>query len=281
MDATVVSGGVDPRFAPARRPRGARLERPYVLCVASHTARKNLARSSRPRARSPRDGRRASSSPAATARSSRPRAGLDALRPARPRPDDVLPGLYAGAEAFVLPSRLRGLRPAGAGGDGLPARRSSAADVTALPETAAARRGSPTRTPRRSRRARDAARATRRERARLTALGLGAEPAGSPGSEPRSEVDAIVRAARGGDDAAQRRREAQQVQAWLRGRLGGGDALLRHDGVRGLYYAWVEAGARGVLELRRARRRGRAAGRRGRERRSRCPRPRRCGRRSG
>src|SRR3954451_16624987 len=39
VDAEVVYGGVDPRFAPgAALPRA----RPYVLCVASHTARKNL-----------------------------------------------------------------------------------------------------------------------------------------------------------------------------------------------------------------------------------------------
>src|SRR4051795_2550936 len=38
VDAAVVPGGVDPRFRP-----GPRSERPYVLCVASHTARKNLA----------------------------------------------------------------------------------------------------------------------------------------------------------------------------------------------------------------------------------------------
>src|SRR3954452_2440888 len=39
VEAEVVYGGVDPRFAPgAALPRA----RPYVLCVASHTARKNL-----------------------------------------------------------------------------------------------------------------------------------------------------------------------------------------------------------------------------------------------
>src|SRR3954466_14383642 len=37
VDATVVAGGVDPRFVP-----GAPAAHPYVLCVASHTARKNL-----------------------------------------------------------------------------------------------------------------------------------------------------------------------------------------------------------------------------------------------
>src|SRR3954469_14422437 len=37
VDAAVVAGGVDERFVP-----GPKAERPYVLCVASHTARKNL-----------------------------------------------------------------------------------------------------------------------------------------------------------------------------------------------------------------------------------------------
>src|SRR5215218_4275696 len=40
VQAEVVYGGVDPRFSPAVAP--ATRERPYVLCVASHTARKNL-----------------------------------------------------------------------------------------------------------------------------------------------------------------------------------------------------------------------------------------------
>src|SRR4051794_38363591 len=47
VDAAVVPGGVDARFTPDAAPAPARralgLERPYVLCVASQTARKNLA----------------------------------------------------------------------------------------------------------------------------------------------------------------------------------------------------------------------------------------------
>src|SRR4051812_19209086 len=46
VDAEVVYGGVDARFSPAADPGPPRrrygLTRPYVLCVASHTARKNL-----------------------------------------------------------------------------------------------------------------------------------------------------------------------------------------------------------------------------------------------
>ena len=47
VDAAVVPGGVDERFTPDADPEPARralgLARPYVLCVASQTARKNLA----------------------------------------------------------------------------------------------------------------------------------------------------------------------------------------------------------------------------------------------
>ena len=121
VDAAVVPGGVDERFSPSADPGPARralgLERPYVLCVASHTARKNLAalvpaaralaadgldaggRGRPPAAVRPRGGARC----AAPARSRRRRA---AARPLRRR---------RGVRA-ALP--LRGLRPAGAGGDG-------------------------------------------------------------------------------------------------------------------------------------------------------------------
>jgi glycosyltransferase involved in cell wall biosynthesis len=108
---SVVAGGVDPRFAPAADATAARaalgLERPYVLCVASHTARKNLT----------------ALVPAACALASqgvevvvagghRPQfaaeAGLDGLRLLGHVDDRLLPGLYAGAEAFALPSLYEG-----------------------------------------------------------------------------------------------------------------------------------------------------------------------------
>ena len=107
VDAHVVPGGVDARFRPDADPEPARaalgLERPYVLTVASRTARKNLA------------------SLTATARRLAPQ-GIELVaagggRPqfrheaqaSAPRalghvPDQHLPGLYAGARAFVLPS---------------------------------------------------------------------------------------------------------------------------------------------------------------------------------
>jgi glycosyltransferase involved in cell wall biosynthesis len=111
VDAKVVPGGVDPRFRPDADPAPAKaalnLTRPYVLTVASQTARKNI------------------SSLAATARRLETR-GIELVaagggrpqfrgddRPVGVRalghvPDEHLPGLYAGAAAFVLPSLYEG-----------------------------------------------------------------------------------------------------------------------------------------------------------------------------
>jgi glycosyltransferase involved in cell wall biosynthesis len=112
---TVVPGGVDPRFGAASADEAAvstaraelELTQPYVLCVASHTARKNLA----------------ALVPAARALAPEgievvlagghrpqfaPEAGLDGLRLLGAVDDALLPGLYGGAEAFALPSRYEG-----------------------------------------------------------------------------------------------------------------------------------------------------------------------------
>jgi glycosyltransferase involved in cell wall biosynthesis len=139
VEAAVVPGGVDARFTPAADPGPARaalgLEGDYVLTVASRIARKNLgalgvtaqrlhargielvaAGGGRPQFRD-------ATTPAAAA-----------PRDLGPVPDAHLPGLYAGARAFVLPSLYEGF--------GLPCVEAMAcgtpvvaADAAALPET--------------------------------------------------------------------------------------------------------------------------------------------------
>jgi glycosyltransferase involved in cell wall biosynthesis len=108
---TVIPGGVDERFTPGADAGAARqalrLARPYVLCVASHTARKNLA-ALVPAARA----LAAEGVDVVVAGGHRPQfaaeSGLGALRLLGPVDDGLLPGLYAGAEAFALPSLYEG-----------------------------------------------------------------------------------------------------------------------------------------------------------------------------
>lgn len=108
---SVIPGGVDDRFSPQADARAAALalslDRPYVLTVASRTSRKNLA----------------SLAPAARAldadgfdlvAAGGERTGLrdkalgGGVRLLGPVPEALLPGLYAGAAAFVLPSLHEG-----------------------------------------------------------------------------------------------------------------------------------------------------------------------------
>lgn len=137
VEAAVVPGGVDARFTPHADPGPARtalgLERPYVLCVASRLARKNL-------------GALGVAGERLAARGidlvvgggERPQFLGAAVEPGPrglgPVPDPYLPGLYAGASAFVLPSLYEGF--------GLPCLEAMACGVPvvaasagALPET--------------------------------------------------------------------------------------------------------------------------------------------------
>jgi glycosyltransferase involved in cell wall biosynthesis len=102
---TVIPGGVDERFHPGVVP--ARRGRPYVLTVASRTARKNLAALDVTAQRLARQG-----IDLVAVGGGRPQfraeGALEGVVELGPVDDRELPGLYAGALAFVLPSRYEG-----------------------------------------------------------------------------------------------------------------------------------------------------------------------------
>ena len=105
VDAHVVPGGVDARFHPQADPEPAKaalgLTKPYVLTVASRTTRKNLASLGATARRLADEG-----IDLVAAGGHRPQfqSDDDPARALGHVPDAYLPGLYAGAAAFVLPS---------------------------------------------------------------------------------------------------------------------------------------------------------------------------------
>ncbi len=108
---TVIGGGVDARFSPGEDDKTAatalELRRPYVLTIATDDARKNLDALLPCAAALAQRGIElvwAGDSRPQFART-RPLTGLRALGYV---PDELLVGLYRGAEAFVLPSRYEG-----------------------------------------------------------------------------------------------------------------------------------------------------------------------------
>jgi glycosyltransferase involved in cell wall biosynthesis len=112
VEAAVVPGGVDARFAPdadpgpARAALGLGLDRPYVLTVASRIARKNLGALDVAKARLAARG-----VDLVAAGGERPQfrdAAAPGPRDLGPVPDAHLPGLYTGASAYVLPSLYEG-----------------------------------------------------------------------------------------------------------------------------------------------------------------------------
>jgi glycosyltransferase involved in cell wall biosynthesis len=107
----VIAGGVDDRFHPgadagtARRALG--LERPYVFTLATRYPRKNPGVLARAAAQLAREGVDLVS--AGGERSyMRPAPAASGVRTLGYVPDELLPGLYAGARAFVLASRDEG-----------------------------------------------------------------------------------------------------------------------------------------------------------------------------
>ena len=113
VEAHVVPGGVGEAFVPQADAAAARAtvglgDRPYVLSVGGRTARKNLAALGAAAERLAHEG-----IAVVAVGGDRPQFAaepeVEDVRMLGAVPDALLPGLYAGASAFVLPSRYEGL----------------------------------------------------------------------------------------------------------------------------------------------------------------------------
>ena len=190
VDAVVVPGGVDERF----RPGPGREGRPYVLCVASHTARKNLGALVPAAQALARDGIEL-----VVAGGHRPQfaaeTGLTGLRLLGHVPDDRAAGALRGRRGVRAALPLRGLRAAGARGDGVRDAGRRRGHVPRCRRRAAAPRGSSSRSRRRSGTRSRRCSADDDERARLRALGL-ARAREFTWERTAREVDAVVRQTR-------------------------------------------------------------------------------------
>ena len=208
---SVVPGGVDAAFSPGRRRRAARGPRSASRARTCSASRRTPRARTSPRSCRPPARWRGDGVDVVVAGGHRPQfaaeAGLDALRLLGHVPDALLPGLYAGRGGVRAAVALRGLRAAGARGDGgrhaRRGRRHRGAARDLRRRGAARRRRTARRCATRcSRCSADAA-----ERERLRAAGPGARRAFHAGTPRRaaSTPSSPMNATRG-DDAVRARR---------------------------------------------------------------------------